>query len=99
MALKFILLSQAELDRKQAFLWYSSQGGQKLQSRFYQAYKDTRNLILQFPEMYSVLKGNIRKASLSRFPFKIIYLIEKERIVVLAIAHSSKNTEYWTYEP
>jgi len=36
-----------------------------------------------------------RRYLLKRFPFKLIYVVEKDRCLVLAIAHVKKRPGYW----
>jgi len=38
---------------------------------------------------------DIRKATLKRFPFHVIYRAEPTHIVVLAIAHHRRRPAYW----
>ncbi|MCD5390882.1 hypothetical protein LR007_03360 [candidate division NPL-UPA2 bacterium] len=34
-----------------------------------------------------------RKSLVKRFPYKIIYLVEKERIIVLAVIHGKRSPD------
>ena len=45
-----------------------------------------------YPRMGDV---DIRKATLKRFPFQVIYRAEPTHIVVLAIAHHRRRPAYW----
>jgi hypothetical protein len=38
---------------------------------------------------------DIRKVPLKRFPFHVIYRVEANRIVVLAVAHQRRLPSYW----
>jgi len=40
-------------------------------------------------------KRNERKARFKDFPYSLIYLMEKEEMVVMAIAHSRRMPNYW----
>ena len=54
------------------------------------------NLICEAPKQREIeCKPNIRRASLHRFPFTLIYR-EKELIVqFLAVAHDRRRPQYW----
>jgi len=43
----------------------------------------------------TMLPGGMRRFRLRRFPFVIVYLSEEDRVVVLAIAHTSRLPGYW----
>ena len=44
----------------------------------------------------SVDEADIRKASLKRFPFFVIYRFKAAKIVVLAVAHQRRHPGYWS---
>lgn len=48
------------------------------------------------PKAWSVERGDIRKALLHRFPYKILCSLEKYHILILAIAHQHRKPDYWT---
>ncbi len=37
----------------------------------------------------------VRRALASRFPYAVFFDVEPERVVVMAIAHSSRRPGYW----
>ncbi len=45
------------------------------------------------PEVYPPDYKETRKHVINRFPYKIIYLFEKQRIIVLAVIHGKRNPE------
>lgn len=51
--------------------------------------------IKEHPEAWSIEQGDVRKALLHRFPYKILYSIEKDHIIMLAIAHQHRKPNYW----
>ena len=38
---------------------------------------------------------NIRRVSVSTFPYSVVYRIEEERVFILAIAHEKRRPLYW----
>ena len=51
--------------------------------------------ITRFPLAYPVQLGEIRKCLLHRFPYKLLYAVRADRIVVVAVAHQHRHPDYW----
>lgn len=43
----------------------------------------------------SVWRGTIRRLTLRRFPFSLVYLVEADVIQVIAFAHQRRKPGYW----
>ncbi len=41
------------------------------------------------------IRGGFRRTRVKRFPFGIIYAVEEERIVVVAVMHHRRHPDYW----
>ena len=53
------------------------------------------DLITKFPEAWPANTSHTRKSSLKKFPYSLIYSIEKNVIYILAVAHHHREPEYW----
>jgi len=53
------------------------------------------NLISQFPELAAEILPGIRTRVLRKFRYSLIYTIEKDRVLILAVAHHSRRPAYW----
>ncbi|MEK6567265.1 MAG: type II toxin-antitoxin system RelE/ParE family toxin [Candidatus Omnitrophota bacterium] len=51
--------------------------------------------IQRYPTAWSCERKEIRRYFVHRFPYKILYSIQKEIIIVLAFAHLHRKPEYW----
>jgi toxin ParE2 len=51
--------------------------------------------IAEYPETWSLERGDIRKCLLHKFPYKLLYSIEKDHIIIIAVAHQHRKPEYW----
>ena len=92
MKYKVIIRPEAENDMKEAFSWYEdSRLG--LGYDFLLQVDVGLRFIERNPEIYSPEYKGTRKHIIKRFPYKIIYLIEKERIIVLAIIHGKRSPD------
>ncbi|MDB4290003.1 type II toxin-antitoxin system RelE/ParE family toxin [Flavobacteriaceae bacterium] len=67
----------------------------KLADSFLAELEQCYNKIKQAPEGYQKRLGNIRAAFLKKFPFGVYYKIYGEKIVVIAILHTSRNPSIW----
>jgi len=63
--------------------------------RFYAEVRKVEDLISKLPESSFELLPGIRKQILRKFPFSLIYSIEKDGVLVLAVAHHSRQPRYW----
>jgi len=52
-------------------------------------------LLLEHPEMGSRLDDELRHFVLRRFPFSVVYAVVSEVVYVVAIAHGSRQPDYW----
>ncbi len=51
--------------------------------------------IVNFPRAWSKLTKDIRRCLVNRFPFGVIYTIQENQIIILAIMHLNKKPGYW----
>ena len=67
----------------------------KLGERFIIEVERCLNIIKTNPLAYPVIKQNVHKAVIIKFPFSILYQIEKDNIYVLAVMHQKRKPKYW----
>jgi plasmid stabilization system protein ParE len=53
------------------------------------------SLIRQFPKAWPELSTSTRRCRTKRFPFGIIYRINKDEIEIVAVMHLSREPKYW----
>jgi plasmid stabilization system protein ParE len=51
--------------------------------------------IKQFPQTWQTFYEDARRCLVRRFPYGIIYVQEKDSILILAIAHLHREPDYW----
>lgn len=54
------------------------------------------DLLVEHPEIGARVQGEIRHFVLERFPFSIIYAAVPGLVYILAVAHHSRDPEYWS---
>jgi len=92
MKLRVLAPAQEELDG--AVAWYESQAP-GLSKRFLEEVRLAGRRILAHPQSWRPLGGGARQCRLSRFPYGLIYEIERHEIVIVAVAHLHREPDYW----
>jgi plasmid stabilization system protein ParE len=93
----FVLRRVAEKEYDDSIAWYESERkglGQEFRATIEQHFQR----IADNPKRFPKVRGEVRRAVvLRRFPFVIHFLIEKERIVILSVFHTSREPEQLKY--
>ena len=53
--------------------------------------------ILENPLASPLVGSEMRRKVLRRFPFSLLYVVEPDRIRIIAVAHHKRRPEYWRY--
>lgn len=85
-------LAAKEFD--EAIEWYELQS-KGLGERFKKSVIVQVNNIKMNPKWYLKEKDNIYKAYIPKFPYKILFTIDNENIIIWAIAHMHRKPWYW----
>jgi plasmid stabilization system protein ParE len=64
--------------------------------RFLAKVEDVFRHIVESPDAGSPLGRRDRKWTVPGFPYNVVYRVEEERVVVLAIMHQRRKPGYWT---
>jgi len=57
--------------------------------------QSTIERIVAFPLGWSLLDAEVRRCQTKQFPYGIIYTIENNDIIIIAVAHLHREPEYW----
>jgi len=88
------LRPEAEQDIEDAAIWYDSQK-KGLGSNFLDNILEAISLIAENPKLFPVLLDNTHRVIIKRFPFAVYYLLEKNRIIIIAVLHGSRHPNRW----
>lgn len=94
MKYKLLVKTEAIHDMTEAFDWYENKRT-GLGAEFLDEVGECYDRITQNPEHYKPHRDQ-RIAVMHRFPYKIVYEIERETIVVYAVYHNKRNPEKLT---
>ncbi|MEI6069423.1 MAG: type II toxin-antitoxin system RelE/ParE family toxin [Methylococcaceae bacterium] len=53
--------------------------------------------VIDFPEAWLVIEGDIRRALVKRFPYGILYAEDQGLIYIIAVMHLHRAPEYWKH--
>jgi toxin ParE1/3/4 len=84
--------AESELLNEVGFLELRAKG---LGRRFLAEVRHGERLITQFPEAAEEIRPGIRSRLLRTFRYSLIYSIEKDGLLILAVAHHSRRPGYW----
>lgn len=92
--MKYRFLPRAEIDFQEAVDYYET-CQQGLGAEF--AFEVSRSIerILQYPDGWERISANARRCLTLRFPYEIIYAVEDNTVIVLAIANKHRRPGYW----
>lgn len=51
--------------------------------------------ISRYPKAWSIEHGDVRKCLLHKFPYKLMYSVEDDHVLVIAVAHQHRKPNYW----
>ena len=63
---------------------------------FLDALERALSLVAENPHLGAVYHRSFRRISLQRFPFAVFYLVERDVIRVMAVAHQRRMPDYWS---
>jgi len=64
---------------------------------FLAAVEEATEKVLANPEAFQLVGGEIRHKLIRRFPYSLLYVIEPDRIRVIAVAHQKRRPGYWSH--
>ncbi len=94
MSLPLVFRSAARAEFDDAALWYESQrlglGGD-----FVAEVQQVLDTIAVHPDRYPIAAGDVRETPVSRFPYCVYYRVKPDRVVVIAVFHTSRDPSVW----
>ena len=92
--IKYRYLAPARGELRNAAHYYRERS-RRVASSFMISAQEAIDQIAEFPESAPVIRGQIRGKVVSRFPYTLMYRVEDNVILVLAVAHQKQRPEYW----
>jgi len=92
MNIRFLSLADQEVD--EAVAWYDEQtesGGRD----FLDELDRVVRLVRSYPLAAIEIESEIRRFLFPRFPYSLIYGIDQETVIIIAVAHQHRAPRYW----
>lgn len=84
--------AETELLDEIGYLELRSKG---LGRRFFAEIVRVESIIAQFPESGEEISPGIRETMVRKFRHSLVYAVEKEGLLILAVAHHARRPGYW----
>ena len=92
MNVRFLTVAQQEVH--DAYEWFEERtDGKGLE--FLDELDRVVRLIRSFPFAAVEIEADIRRSLLPRFPYAVVYGIDDQTLVVIAVAHTHREPRYW----
>jgi plasmid stabilization system protein ParE len=86
----------AEEELREVAQHYATAGGAVLGQAFINEIQRSIELLLVSPELGNKFRRAYRHYPVRRFPYRIIYQIRADQLLVVAIAHHRRRPGYWS---
>ena len=90
---RVIIRPNAEADLQEAWSWYESQRA-GLGDELLDAVRRAVRLLETGPERHPFYYRDFRRLLTHRFPYKLFYLIEGDRVIVFRILHAKRKHQW-----
>jgi plasmid stabilization system protein ParE len=92
--MKYVFHPEALAEYAEAVQFYAGRRVE-LGQVFINAVEDAIFRIVQSPTRWRVIDEDIRRCLTRKFPYGILYTIEQDFILVVAVMHCSREPGYW----
>lgn len=92
--MRFAFHSEAIKEYQEAVLWYAERNRHSA-LRFVEAVEETIQRIVDAPKRWRVVEEDVRCCLTHVFPYAILYTLEADFILILAVMHWSREPGYW----
>ncbi len=76
-------------------VWYYTEQRTEVAQAFIDAIEDAVYRVRESPTRYNAIDDDVRRRMTRRFPYGILYTIEQDYSLILAVMHCSREPGYW----
>ncbi len=87
---------EAAAEFEEAVRFYKERG-HTLGARFTHEVKITIRKIVATPERWHVLEKDVRRCLVRVFPYVVLYTMEDDYVLIVALAHGKREPGYWRH--
>jgi len=92
--MKWRIEGEARAELESAFEWYEA-ARPGLGAQFLDEFEAGVRQVTAAPHSWHPLGSRLRRFRLRRFPYGIVYRVEDDEIVIIAVAHLRRRPGYW----
>lgn len=85
---------EARLEYREAALFYEARQ-RGLGGAFTREIETVIDRILEAPDLFRFVEQDVRRCLAHTFPYGILYTVEYDFILIVAVAHGSRKPGYW----
>jgi len=94
--MKFDFHPEALEEFQDAAIFYEShQSG--LGGRFIDAVQSAVDCIVESPDSWRVMEGDVRRFLTKVFPYAVLYTVVNDRVLIVAVMHCHREPGYWRH--
>jgi toxin ParE1/3/4 len=92
--MRYVFHPEALAEYAEAVQYYVQQRAEVAQV-FINAVEDAIYRVREAPTRYATIDEDVRRCMTHKFPYGILYIIEPDYILILAVMHCSREPKYW----
>jgi toxin ParE1/3/4 len=92
--MRYVFHPEALTEYSEAVKYYTEQRVEVAQA-FINMIEETVYRIRESPNRYAPFDDDVRRCMARKFPYGILYTIEQDYILILAVMHCSQEPGYW----
>lgn len=92
--MRYVFHPEALAEYSEAVQYYAEQRSEVAQM-FINAIEDAVYRIREAPTRWAIVDEDVRRCLTRKFPYSILYTIEQDYILILAVTHCSREPGYW----
>ena len=92
--MKYKFPPHALAEYREAALWYANRE-RPLAENFITAIEDAIDRIVETPTRWRIIDEDVRRCLVHVFPYAILYTVETDFILIVAVMHFSREPGYW----
>lgn len=94
--MRFEFHPEALEEYQEATIWYA-QRDQKVAVQFVAVVEEAIQRVVDSPTRWRVIEEDIRRCLTRIFPYAILYTIENDYLLIVAVMHCSREPDYWKH--
>jgi toxin ParE1/3/4 len=93
--MNYVFYPEALTEYSEAVQYYYSEQRSEVAQGFINAVEDAVYRIRESPDRYIAIDEDVRRCMTRKFPYGILYTVEQDYILILAVMHCSREPGYW----